>query len=202
MYPIDVHILTLPGEDKRLFDICLDSLKNEPVNIHICEGIVGCTGTARANAFLKGTAKYVSFVDPDDYIEPGIFDKCLEVLESKNCNVYTTENYVDDGGNFLMVGPQSTHPWSYTSMRRMYVLVHHLVVYQRVVVEKHLHWIRGVSSLSEYMLNLLCSLDVPFEHINEVGYYWRQLNKDRSLRNLSNSHENISRICKYIKEQR
>lgn len=199
MFDIDVHILTMPDEDKSLLDQCLDSLKDEPINLFLCDGIKGNTGSARANAFKQGSSKYVSFVDPDDYIEPGIFSKCLDVLESDNCHVYTTENLVDSKGGFIRHGIQGDIKWSFENMRESYVLVHHLAVYQRDSVEKNLHFIENINILVEYMMNLLCSLDAPFVHVDEIGYYWRMLKKDRSTRSLNVAHRRITEINKYIR---
>ena len=79
---IDVHILT-HNEPQWQIDRCLESLKDEPINLHIVHGFDEWPPyQGRALGFSKGTAPYVSYVDPDDYIVPGAFTKLLAVIES------------------------------------------------------------------------------------------------------------------------
>ena len=66
---VDVHVLHC-YEPPEWIDACLRSLESEPVHVHLCAGIQGKVGLARANAFRQGTAEYVSFVDADDEVMP------------------------------------------------------------------------------------------------------------------------------------
>lgn len=81
---VDVHIIQPAVWDDRAIKLhaqCVDSLKNEPVDIHFVDYVPGDIRAARFAGFSRGIHKYVSFVDWDDYIEPGIFSKCLMVLD-------------------------------------------------------------------------------------------------------------------------
>ena len=78
----DVHVLHC-YEPPEWIDACLRSLESEPVNVHLCAGIQGKVGLAKANAFRQGTADYVAFVDADDEVMPGAFDAALAILDSR-----------------------------------------------------------------------------------------------------------------------
>lgn len=80
---IDVHILLMGTERKDLLEQCLESLKDEPITLHLCDGIPGDIRSARANAIAKGNHEYVGWVDPDDFIIPGAYKRLLEVIGDK-----------------------------------------------------------------------------------------------------------------------
>lgn len=79
---IDVHLIT-HNEPQWQLDRCLDSLKSEPINLRIFQGFDEWPPIqGRALGYSKGTAPYVSYVDPDDYIVPGAFTKLLTAIQS------------------------------------------------------------------------------------------------------------------------
>lgn len=80
---IDVHMLLMGNENKQILDQCMDSLKDEPINLHVCEGILGDLRTARVNALRKGSNEYVGWVDPDDFIIPGSYQRLLDIIGDK-----------------------------------------------------------------------------------------------------------------------
>ena len=82
MNKIDVHLIT-HNEPQWQIDRCLESLKDEPVTLHIVQGFYEWPPyQGRALGYSKGTAPYVSYVDPDDYLVPGAFTKLLTAIES------------------------------------------------------------------------------------------------------------------------
>lgn len=80
---IDVHILLMGTERQDFLEQCLESLKNEPITLHLAPGIPGDIRTARANALAKGTNPYVGWVDPDDFIIPGAYTRLLNIIGDK-----------------------------------------------------------------------------------------------------------------------
>jgi hypothetical protein len=60
---------------------CQKSLQNEPINLHLVDGVPGHVGRTRANGFRIGEAPYVSCVDPVDLVMPGAFQACIDALE-------------------------------------------------------------------------------------------------------------------------
>ncbi len=78
MFDIDVHIIRFKEPD-WMMDRCLSSLNGQPVNIHIVKGEAEFPAfKARAKGFSKGHAPYVSYVDPDDEVKPGAYEKMLK----------------------------------------------------------------------------------------------------------------------------
>ena len=180
---VDVHILKTKKDSKHLFEQCLKSLENEPINIFIEDGIIGDTGLARHLAFQKGDSEYVSYVDPDDLVVPGIFQKCMDAMTEDCAAVYSNENLIDINGTFIRSGEQINQTWSYVKMKNNPKFVHHVVVYKRELVERYSQNIKGFIMHSESLLNTLVSEcgAKRFIHLNEVGYYWRLLTKDRKI---------------------
>jgi len=78
---IDVHVLLLPDTNQEWWQQCQDSLRNEPINLHVVDGVTGHVGQGRAKGFALGTAPYVCRVDPDDLVLPGGFSACIEALD-------------------------------------------------------------------------------------------------------------------------
>lgn len=180
---IDLHILKTKKDPEHLFQQCLKSLENEPINIFIEDGIIGDAGLARHLAYQKGTSEYVSYVDPDDLIVPGIFQKCIDAMTEDCAAVYSNEDLIDINGDFIRHGDQHNLPWNYRQMRSNPKFVHHVVVYKRELVEKYTPHIKGFVMHSESLLNTLVSEGGTrrFVHLNEVGYYWRLWAKDRKI---------------------
>jgi hypothetical protein len=101
MYDIDLHIIHYK-EPQWLFDRCLASLEGQPVNIHIVEGIEEFPPiSGRRKGFATGTAKYCSFVDPDDIVEPGAFQKLLDAI-GDNDVAYGNERIVIREGSVTL----------------------------------------------------------------------------------------------------
>ena len=76
----DVHIIVSP-EYEQYHQQCFDSLKDEPINIHKIPATPGDIGIGRYNGFHSGTAEFISFVDDDDYIVPGVYQKLIDLLD-------------------------------------------------------------------------------------------------------------------------
>lgn len=164
---VDVHILTMPDDNKSWFDQCLLSLEKEPVNIYICPGIVNDIGNARADAFMKGGAKYVSFVDPDDYVLSGGFVECVNVLEEYNLDaVYTSEIKTGQSGEVLEK-PYITHQ------------PHHIIVFRRGLVLENISFWRNWKWPSKFSEGRLF-IDMLKEKGHQIGqikkpfYVWRR----------------------------
>jgi hypothetical protein len=80
---IDCHFLTLPSDTPELRSGCEQALSRQPVNVIHSPGIVGDIRQARADAYSKGTAEFVSYVDPDDEVHPGAFEACLKFIDDR-----------------------------------------------------------------------------------------------------------------------
>ena len=148
---IDVHVLTYSGTDPRWLDQCLESLAKEPCTVHVMQGVEGSVGQGRAVGYTLGQHEFVSYVDSDDYVLPGVMDHCLEALQH--------------------------HPAVVTRERRLWgmrfdssqVGGHHLAVYRREDVELHLG---DVASLPYHCDQVLLRALAP-QQLDFVGYVWR-----------------------------
>lgn len=172
---IDVHILFIKDRDcPILMEEAIKSLDNEPVNIFIEEGILGKIGLARHNAFQKGTSKFVSYVDSDDLVIPGIFDKMLGVYEENAAGVYCNEDIINHDGSFLCRGRNHSQEWNYKKLKLDIFHMHHMVMYRRDLVMKYSGVMKTFQTRCEQALNLVLGSKAPFIHLEETGYLWRQ----------------------------
>lgn len=175
---IDVHILVLPSTDRRLLQLCIDSFVDEPVKLHVIDGIPGHVGKARVNGFQQGDLPYVSYVDPDDLVISGAFSACLDVLQDRPdaCGAYTDELLIDPQGNILEPSLWSGIPWNpLLQLEPKYL--HHVCVMRRSYVEKYyLEMIRW-KSMSELVLKGLLVNHGPWIHVDQFGYKWRMMPK-------------------------
>jgi len=171
---IDVHIVL--GSLEPWLVECLDSLKDENVNVHFINKVDGDVASAREYGFRKGNAKYVSFVDPDDIVVQGSFQKCLEAIKANpDCvGAYTSDVLVDEKGNFICDG-WATNEAPFTEMgfpKELTAGVHHLRVFKREFVEKCLPL--KSKMIPEPLLNLEIQKYGKLIHVPVVGYKWRQ----------------------------
>lgn len=181
IYPIDVHILHLPDENQHWWDLCQNSLQNHPINIFNCAGIPNNSPEARRLGYQHGTAPYVSFVDPDDIVSPGVFQKCLDVLENNPdiCGVYTLSDTIDEYGNSIDV--HFSHPfreWSIEIMNNNLLEIHQICVMRREYVETYYNYlyckIPQCNVYDNTMLYIHLATYKPWKALDFVGYTWRK----------------------------
>lgn len=149
---IDIHVLTYSGTRQDWLDQCLASLDREPCTVHVVEGVEGGVGPGRAKGYGLGEHPYVGFVDCDDYVIPGVMDRCLRAIQ-KHDAACSLERAEFNGRPFFRK-PRAGH---------------HLFVVRRSVVEPLLPKIAAANWLADKMLaHALKPVTVPF-----VGYVWR-----------------------------
>jgi len=183
MFNIDVHILKMGRDSEEYFESCLRSLENEPINVYFESGILGKLGQARINGFDHGSAEFVSYVDPDDIIKPGIFQKMISAWDDDCCGMYCDYERIDEHGNFLKAGITVGQEYSFEKMVEHPTNVHQLIIYKRKTVDKYKHLMKDYMIYPENILNIGTAHfeGKPFKHFNEVGYCWRHCPKDRSF---------------------
>jgi len=168
---IDVHIAV--GVPEPWIHQCLDSLKDEHVNVFFVNRVEGNTAKARTEGFKKGTADFVSFIDPDDVIVPGIFDLCLNAMTRECSGVYTDEVLIGPEGNFLMNGWSiDEKPFFQFGYRKSLMQgIHHLRVLKRSAVSECLPL--KTKRLPEPVLMHELKKIGPLIHLPVIGYKWR-----------------------------
>lgn len=82
-YSIDVSMIITTDDELERSGKIRESLSREPVNVHILDNRSRklCVPAARKLCFGLGKGTFVTHVDPDDDIIPGIFHKILAVLK-------------------------------------------------------------------------------------------------------------------------
>ncbi len=169
----DVHIITLENERKDWLQQCLSSLETEPVDIHIIQGTKGHIGKGRAAGFAAGDSPFVSFVDPDDYVHPGAFQRALlHLYEHPEVSVVcSAERVVDENDNFIQ---DNTFLKNEKDKKHFFAHVHHLVVARRACIEPYLKFVADIPQRAEFCLWAEMANDGhKFGYVDSVDYTWR-----------------------------
>ena len=191
----DVHVIVSENH-KEYHEQCFDSLKEEPINLHVIPGTDGHIGIGRYRGFHSGCAEFMSYVDDDDYIIPGIFEKCYAALDENPdaVGVVTKESPLKEGRIIPPVEISMDVPWR-LFVRRM----HHLVVYRRSMVMPYVEAMKDQAFRSEYLLLIeLLASGRRFALVDEVGYIWR-LHKNQVYNKRHPSDEVRNRVMELLK---
>lgn len=199
---IDVHIARRPNENPEWWKQCQDSLQQQPINVHMVDAVEGDVRAARYNGFSQGTAPYVSFVDPDDYVLPDTFTKCLETIQNSPdnvCGVYTMSNRLKVKNNRIKLLLRY-RPWTISSMKWAST-VHQIVVYKRKLLTDV--FMENYDSIHPFILpeyKLHCFLSVKYDWIaiNHVGYVWRD--HSSGIHNATGKYNNLKQSRQVQKE--
>lgn len=184
MHQTDVHIILPPSwtdQSQRWYDQCMDSLKDEPINIHRIDFVDGDIRKARLMGFSKGTAPYVSFVDPDDYVYPGIFAKCETALNANifACGAFTLSDIIEIGNDGVENNRGKMRDFQPWPMRRIGGLtdIHQLVVMRRNsvlrVFDNHYNRIPPIVHEMTWVYWEMAK-EAPWVPLDVVGYAWRR----------------------------
>ncbi len=171
---VDVHMLHMPSTNPVWLQLCLESLRDEPIQLHRLEGVEGHIGRGRAKGFMQGNSPYVSYVDPDDLVVPGAFELCVKTLEQhpEACGAYSDEMLIDESGKPLGLGMWSGISWNpLLQLEPRYL--HNGAVMRRSFVEKYLLELKRWPNMAEFVLKGLLAGCGPWIHVNQVGYKWR-----------------------------
>lgn len=120
---LDVHMIVSSTTKKEWADQALDSVAEAieacpyKVNFYVVDGVEGHIGQGRQAGYDKGSARYMTYVDDDDYVEPEMF-ACLEPVLQKNfAAIFTGETLLQNG--VFSKSPER----------------HHLAIYRRDTLE-------------------------------------------------------------------
>lgn len=174
---IDIHIIKY-NINPKYFDQCLKSLEtNKNINIYFVDGYENHIGKGRYDGYKKGTSKYVSKIDPDDFVAPGIYDKMLEFMENydtteKICGVYAWEEVIYEDGTHKGFVSNYKKEWKRFDLRSD-VIPNNCFIMKREYVEKYLNEIKKWRYRADSLLQQLITLDGIWITYPEIGYYWR-----------------------------
>lgn len=173
---VDCHVLHC-HEPPEWIDAALASLAQEPVNVHLCAGIPGKLGLARARAFSSGSAEYVAWLDGDDEVMPGAFDAALAALDA-DPGVVSTYCDIQLIGEPDGIGYKKAS-WSPWAQLWGIAEVHHLHVMRRAAVEACLEALERWDGYEEFVLMGLLAKAGRHHHIPRRLYRFRQHNQYR-----------------------
>lgn len=181
---IDVHIIS-KGREPWLEE-CLSSIRDRNVRLHTVDHVDGDIGAARTKGFGEGHGEYVSYVDPDDLVEPGVFETCEKWLHAhqEHDACFTGEVLVDETGKGLSLHPGHWACRRAEDIRSAALGIHHVVVYRRDRLEECLPCKSKL--IAEPVLNfeMMMRSGKRFGRIPLVGYRWR-IHGDNACRHFS-----------------
>jgi len=162
---IDVHIAK---SNRPYFDECVESLKNEPINLHIVP--YQEYGAMRIEGFMKGTSPFVAAVDDDDIVVEGVFHRALDAL-NKGYSAYYSNHHIMNGEGTVYGKwfDKLAKPIGFSQLRQM----HHVVVYRREIIQPVLKYLSGIKIKDKELLNLKSIYDGTVFGDNFMGLYWR-----------------------------
>lgn len=102
---IDIHVLTHSGTKPEWLQQCLDSLKDQPVVVHVVEGVEGSVGAGRAKGYALGDCEFVGYLDSDDYALEGHYAKCLRMLRYQRAVIPHEHVEYADGSRHKLLKP-------------------------------------------------------------------------------------------------
>lgn len=170
---IDVHVLTYSGTRDEWLQQCLDSLASEPCTVRIVSGEEGNVGAGRAQGYALGDHEFVSYVDSDDYVLPGVMEAALRGLE-KSRSVVTLERW--RWGDRINPNPMQHH---------------HLAVYRR---EDLAPWLPVLHEHPIHCDDLLMRKIIPTQ-LSFVGYVWRIHAGQGHRKATREQHERLEKLC-------
>lgn len=169
---IDVHIIVHPTQDRSEYlDPLLKQLEFEPVRVHLIPGVKGLIGEGRYQGYKRGNSLYKAYLDDDDSIVPGIFDKILECFEQEDRihGCCTREQDADTKGI-------NKFPFRYYDPFHCFH-IHHITTYKYTAIEPYLETIRDCPETAEHTLAALLLINNKLiKHVPEVGYIYRRHN--------------------------
>ena len=180
---IDCHILTLPGDNPDWRAELERDLAKQPIRTHWLAGIPGQIGAARAAGLALGNAPFVSYVDPDDRVIGGTYEKLLAALQANPGAPFAWAGEQRVDADLMPIGQPQVWPQGYDQRRhRNYpgAYCHGVVLIRRSALPPVLPALRACHIGAEgVMLAHLAGVQAPIAperrpvHLPIVGLLWR-----------------------------
>jgi glycosyltransferase involved in cell wall biosynthesis len=177
---IDIHILHIPNRD-ILSDECLASLKDEKDTAVIIERTENILN-ARLRVIENSQAEFISFVDDDDEVVPGIYAKLIAALEDKPeyVGAHAWEITTDEHGTPIWPAKHALHaPFDLLTAMTTYRYPRPFILRASVAksIAEFMRALPAERTLDLYVdftIFALASLIGPWHQVPEVGYLYRQ----------------------------
>lgn len=184
MQLIDVHVALSP-EYKDFHNECLASLEGQPVNVFTLPGVPHNIGAARRAGYKLGSSEWVSFVDDDDRVLPGAFERINAAIKKypQAGAFFTLEQIIDGEGQVVRVPQIRMREAVWEPTLNFMFHSHHLMVFKRELLRP---LIAANTQFQNGLDIALCRefcARYPFVKLPFVGYEWRKHSKgDRTWR--------------------
>jgi hypothetical protein len=171
---IDVHVVFTPGFDSEADrDRMLAQLADEPVNVHVIQGSKDSLNKSRISGYQSGAAPFVTYVDPDDMVQPGAFHKLMAAIHAfPDCQYFGGNEYVFEK-NLRRFLPFRESPL-------LLNVLHHLQVMRRGLADTDLWNLYGKDSFVRGQDHLLYVNAIEkageFVYLDIPLYDWRRFN--------------------------
>jgi len=198
----EIGVIVSVRENNPYLQACLDSLKNEDVNLLVIPA-ADCSGNARIEGYEKSTSPYICYIDDDDVVVPGAFARAKEIITSTGAKTYYTNHYVADenlnpyGVRFTNLAPKGLS---------QHMQMHHIVVYSRDVIGPYIKYLKNVTTFDKKILNYASILHGSVVGTTKKELYWRihknNNHKEKSFRdNPKEWHDVVNGLELQIKEK-
>lgn len=179
MNMIDVHILISPERELWL-DECLASLKRQPINLYLIDGIKNHVGRGRIKGFSQGNSEWVSFVDDDDLVLPGAFSEIEDTVRNFPTAkaIFTREEFINEKGEVIKKATQLPDRFNKPHLLSLRRWDHHLMVFKRKELEVFLRDLKGLPMGCNAYLARQFIKNYPCVMHPMVAYQWRMHNSN------------------------
>lgn len=172
---VQVQVIKTPHRERFLSE-CLDSMHLEPIEVVLTD--FGHHLTNRLDFIDTATADFISFVDDDDVIVPGIFQKLLDVMTDDAVGAHSHEALITVDGKPLSP-PNFNHAFS---VERALIEYHfpRVALLRTEVAKEVSRFIRNQAPETwqylypEHVVLVLAGLVGGWVELPEVGYLYRQ----------------------------
>lgn len=174
-FKVDTHVLVHNSKKSPgWLEQCLRSLETEPTNILLVWDDSSNVGAIRSEAMTHGDAKYLNFVDDDDWVVEGSYKACLDVLEANPTLVGVYTDYTDiDAETGKKLRKTSKRPWSIVNQFYNPFEVLHLHLYRRDIATKYLEDLKDWETLEEAFLFAMMTQHGDWKKLNFNGCFKR-----------------------------
>jgi len=173
---VEMQIIRYPTSDRKesWFQETLASIKDEPINLKIYEGSINNVFNQRKKFIKDCKTPFLCYIDDDDKLNPGIIEKCLNVLNKeenkKICGIFTNYIVIDKNQNSqLYIKKEYNRKEHSKNINRPF----HFIL---IRTEAALNFLKCNISFNNgvlYLITAYCSLYGDWKYLNELGYFWK-----------------------------
>lgn len=175
MLPIDVHIINQEGSNKSLLDRAIKSI-DSTANIVLVNDDKHCDMMAnRIKGYTSGSNEWVSFVDYDDMIVPGAFQKLYDFAMAEKADAVYGNSYIINADTNVIERTFYQKHMPKISLFDGYTLVHQLSLVKRSVVEQALPFAVLSTfhpSVFDFMLTVSIATFTDWKFLDSITYKW------------------------------